>query len=153
MKTYKLLFAILTMALLTSCIAVADYLYGVGVRYTNDTEHHIVLMTDNKYYEYVEILPGKSNLGGILEGNHGGNVDKSDAEDMLLHAIPRTITVIWDDEYSITCNVNESLEYLVDVNNYSYLGKKKKWYWEYGYTFTEEDYEYAKMYGEKIVAE
>ena len=139
------------MALLTSCDV--DYLYGVGVRYTNDTEHHIVLMTDNKYYEYVEILPGKSNLGGIAEGDHGGNVDKSDAEDMLLHAIPRTITVVWDGEYSITGNDRESMEYLGDMKNYTYLGKKRKWYWEWGYTFTEEDYEYAKMYGEKIVAE
>ena len=151
MRTCQLLFAMLIMALLTSCVA--DYLYGVGVRYTNDTEHHIVLMTDNKYYEYVEILPGKSNLGGISEGNHGGNVDKSDAEDMLLHAIPRTITVVWDGEYSITCNKNESLEYLGDMKNYTYLGKKRKWYWEWGYTFTEADYEYAKENGTRIEKE
>ena len=123
------------------------------MRYTNATEHHIVLITDHREYKYVEILPGESDLGGHSPSNHNGEVDKSYADHMLLNTIPRIITVIWDDEYSITCNVNESLEYLVDVNNYSYLGEKKKWYWEWGYTFTEEDYEYAKMYGEKIVAE
>ena len=63
MRTCQLLFAMLIMALLTSCDA--DYLYGVGVIYTNDTEHHILLMTDDEDYEYVEILPGKSNLGGF----------------------------------------------------------------------------------------
>ena len=63
MRTCQFLFAMLIMALLTSCDV--DYIYSVGVRYTNDTEHHIVLMTDDKYYEHVEILPGKSNLGGF----------------------------------------------------------------------------------------
>ena len=44
------------MALLTSCDV--DYIYSVWVRYTNDTEYHIVLMTDDEDYEYVEILSG-----------------------------------------------------------------------------------------------
>lgn len=151
MRICQLLFAMLIMALLTSCDV--DYRYSVGVRYTNDTEHHIVLMTDNKYYEHVEILPGKSNLCGFLDGYHGGNADKSDAESMLLHAIPITITVVWDGEYSITGNDRESMGYLGDVNNYTYLGEKRKWYWEYGYTFTEADYEYAKENGTRIEKE
>lgn len=151
MRTCKLLFAMLIMALLTSCDV--DYMYSVGVRYTNDTEHHIVLMTDNKYYEHVEILPGKSNLCGFLHGYHGGNVDKSDAESMLLHAIPKTIIVVWDGEYSITGNDRESMEYLGDMKNYTYLGEKDKWDWEYGYTFTEADYKYAKENGTRIEKE
>ena len=151
MRICQLLFAMLIMALLTSCDV--DYRYSVGVRYTNDTEHHIVLMTDNKYYEHVEIFPGKSNLCGFLDGYHGGNVDKSDAESMLLHAIPITITVVWDGEYSITGNDRESMEYLGDMKNYTYLGEKRKWYWEYGYTFTEADYEYAKENGTRIEKE
>lgn len=155
MKTCKFLFAMLIMVLSTSCIIKPDYSSLVYILYTNDTQHHIAIENGVREYKYVEILPGESAYGSDVNANYSKGQDvNAHRDELFLHAIPSVITVIWDGEYSITCDIfKEAPSYLTDSSIYNYIGVKGTRVWVYGYTFTEADYEFAKENGVRINAD
>ena len=159
MKTCKVIFWIMVAMSLFSCgIMDADSTVGVSIIYNNSTEHHILLkdiQTVKVHQEDVEVLPNKSAvITGCEDWNGEANSTISDEHryNLFLLSIPYEITIVWDGEYSITFSkINK--DKLLIPESYEYIKSIGSNWWEYGYTFTEEDYEYAKMYGEKIVAE
>ena len=160
MKIYKLIcFAVLMLGLLScdSGDALVDVAAGVNLRYNNGTEHQIQLVDIDacKYpQENLEILPGKYvSLRGYRESYNQTNpaISEETRYLQLARSMPSTITVVWDGEYSLTYDRTNHTDKLLVPERYSLVESTRKILtWHYEYTFTEEDYEYAKTNGVKL---
>ena len=157
MKTSRLIIALVAILGFVSCgkFPLVDSEWSANIYYTNGTTHHIVItQVNNRICRNLEILPGKwVNANDCASSYSGFKVDLSDDEiQSAFHsAIPRTITIVWDGEYSLTYDRDNHKDKLLVPELYTYLkSKSSNGFWCYGYTFTEEDYEYAKTNGVKL---
>lgn len=157
MKTCKLLIALVAILGVVSCgkFPLVDSIWMVYIRFINNTDHHIAITQLSTIdYNDLEILPGGSVDKLRHEEWYSGfitNLSDEEREEGLLHAIPTTLTVVWDGEYSITYDRNNHSDKLLVPERYTYLKSvSTNGCFYYGYTFTEEDYEYAKANGVKI---
>lgn len=122
------------------------------IAYQNSSNHTLNIVCDSEYYQYpqtFEILQDEQNrcllmFSFFISGN---NSDQRDARAQKL-IVPETVTVVYDNEYSITFSRGAEMDNLCNISDY----KKDQCYQHATlyYTFTEEDYKYAKTYGVKL---
>lgn len=155
--SHKILALLIVLLTFCSCKGlVTDLAYRVTheVVYTNNSNHSINIVCDSQYYQYpceLEISQGEMECMGIHFLIPGITADQIEAKIQKL-IIPEMVTLVFDDEYSITfsrgaemdnlCNISDYICKLVNVTH-------KEWH----YTFTEADYEYAKENGTRIEKE
>ena len=157
MKNSKLLMALVAISLFVACgkFPLVDSVWSVNVFYANSTNHHIAItQVNDQSCKDLEILPGKSVYVNDYGQSYSGivvNLSDEEIQSGLRSAIPRTITVVWDGEYSLTYDRENHKDKLLVSELYKYLkNKSSNGSWSYEYTFTEADYEYAKTHGERI---
>ena len=119
--------------------------------YENNSNHIIDIVCDSKYYQYpreMEILQGKGECLFVLFSIQGKDSKQRDAKAQKL-VVPEMVTVVYDNEYSITFSRGTEMDNLCYINDYQckVLGEQQRLC---QYTFTEEDYEYAKTNGVKL---
>lgn len=64
--------------------------------------------------------------------------------------ISMIIRVVYDNEYRITNEQLPDSRKTSDIKNYEATASKHQNIWTFTYTFTDEDYEYAKKFGENL---
>ena len=160
MKVCKFLMVLVAMWGLVSCGWLGedvDVAAGVILRYNNETEH-LIQIKDVNAYGYngkdVDILPGKYITWYGYEDWYNyihPTISEERRYLQLARSMPSNMTIVWDGEYSLTYDITNHTDRLLVPELYSLIeSSRNKLMWEYEYTFTEADYEYAKTYGEKM---
>lgn len=157
MKTCKIIYLILALVGFVSC-DVEGHVW-VDVMYTNDTEHHIGVCL-NKSTDVMEILPDQTSLiisNEVLYPYYDNGFNQKPfytdefRRSVLTQSLPRIVTVVWDGEYAITYSYDtNSSERILTAEGYKLIKPVNRGCLRYSYTFTEEDYEYAKANGVKL---
>lgn len=119
--------------------------------YSNDSNHTIDIVCDSQYYQYpyeLEVLQEKSDFIGFSFWISGKKSKQRDAKAQKL-IVPEMVTVVYDNEYSITFSRGTEMNNLCYMNDYKRNDSSEN-HVSFQYTFTEEDYEYAKVNGVKL---
>ena len=155
MKTiYKVAPIAIVLFLLLGCERVHDCVVdsvNYEIVYKNLSGHKINIKCDSEYYQFPfnsEIASNDSCKIWFLFHCQGEDIKTRDTKAQKL-VIPQTVTVVYDDEYSITFSRGSEMDNLCNLNDYKCVQKSEQDI-DCCYTFTNEDYEYAKTYGEKM---
>lgn len=73
-----------------------------------------------------------------------------DALHYAMHCDITKATITYDDNFSIESIKLPDERKIDNIKNYTPQQLKHKNYWRFTYTFTDEDYEYAKQFGENL---
>lgn len=137
--------------LFTSCVV--DREKGATVYIKNSSSHQIALTIDEYSGDWeILLLPGEK-----IEYDEfiGMTKDKSMTyEEALTYGlkcrISMIIRIVYDNEYRITNEQLPDSRKTSDIKNYEATASKHQNIWTFTYTFTDEDYEYAKKFGENL---
>ena len=155
MKTvYKISVILTTLFVFCGCGKVlTDQIDSVNYQllYVNNSNHTLDVVCDSKYYQYpqeLEIPQGHSCPVFFLYSMQGDTYEEREAVAQKL-IIPEKVTVVYDNEYSITFSRDSEMDNLCNMSGYV-CERLSEQHRGCRYTFTEADYEYANTYGEKI---
>lgn len=158
MKTlHKILVLWIMILTICSCESIlTDQVYNVGydVVYSNNSNHSLDIVCDSQYYQYpceLEISQGERCFIGFLFSIPGNTRKQRDEKAQKL-IIPEMVTLVYDDEYSITFSRGTGMDNLCNMSDYVCTRLSEQDI-ECSYTFTEADYEYAKENGTRIETE
>lgn len=156
MKTiYKISVILITLFVISGCgkfstdqIDKVDY----SIMYENYSNHKLHIKCYSDYYrespKECKITKGYCDYLAIYYGIEGDTFKEREAVAQKL-LIPEKVTVVYDNEYSITFSRDSEVDNLCNMSDYV-CKRLNELHRECRYTFTEADYEYAKTYGEKI---
>lgn len=111
------------------------------------------MLTENKHFDRSEIVLSPGEEIQYSEWKEWTKNRRLSYEGSLLYAkrCPmNTSAITYDNEYRITEERLPEDRKLSDVKNCDVKREKYKLTWRYTYTFTDEDYEYAKKFGENL---
>lgn len=156
MKTiYKISVILITLFVISGCgkfstdqIDKVDY----SIMYENYSNHKLHIMCYSDYYRQspkeCKITKGYCDYLALYCEIEGDTFEEREAVAQKL-LIPEKVTVVYDNEYSITFSRDSEMDNLCNMSDYV-CKRLNVLHRECRYTFTEADYEYAKTYGEKI---
>ena len=138
-------------ALFTSCDV--ELVQGSRVCFSNKSTHVVMFTNIKGHGDYSEIVlkPNETITYNTMFGN--ASVREMPYETALSYAVSCSInkaTIIFDDEFSIDSDMLLDDRKIDNIMNYTPQQLKDKSIWHFTYTFTDEDYEYAKKFGENL---
>ena len=156
MKTIIKLIPFYIVLLFASCDR--DLSAGAAIKYCNNSSHHI-LMTDFDSYapeEHaagIEIFPGETihydSSSHMTSGDGKYDADHREIIYDAKYLLPRNVTIVFDGQYAIKYSQDDTNNKLCILENYIPKRSGDR-FWYFVYTFTDEDYAYAREHGEVV---
>lgn len=154
---YGIFVVILTSLTMLSCdVILTDHPNAIQfqLRYTNSSSHAIYIVCNNEHYEspYEQVISQNESSATMFDLWIKDKNKKRREQKVQQLVIPRSVTLVYDNEYSITFDRTTQVDNLCNFNDYSVVMTCETER-ECCYTFTEADYEYAKENGTRIEKE
>lgn len=153
----KRIVSIISFCFALSCISCAidvDRYVGASIHLSNGSSHIVMVeYYDRSYHKEVHNITLHPEETIYIESStyESSVFDYSNIRNAGMYAIPHNMTIIFDDEYAITYKWNDARydNKLCNIDNYTYSRTRYN-FGNFTYTFTDEDYEYAREHGEVV---